>query len=293
LQLCVAFCAHAPWLEQAPLLCHAPPALQVWVSVPQLPQATGFVWPGAQVPAQLPVPGPDTHVALSQATSALHTPLGLHVSTPLLDAEHRVVPGVHCPVHAPATHAVSLQGVGVPHIPDTHACVAELPEHCTPPAGQGPVHTPAVQVEPVQSTAAPHWPSDPQSWTPLPEQRVAPGAHTPAQAPATHAWLLQVWSGESETRSAPHRTAVTLLPHTALFGLALAQSGSIAAHVACVAPGLLSQFWPPGHVDWTAQTPPVQVRTTCCALPSHAFAPGVAHGEPNLPTTPVPASEFP
>jgi hypothetical protein len=95
------------------------------------------------------VPGPETQVALLQATSALHTPLGLHVSTPLLD-------GVHWPAHAPTTHALSLQGVGVPHIPDTHACVAELPEHCTLPAEQGPVHTPAAQVEPVQSTAAPH-----------------------------------------------------------------------------------------------------------------------------------------
>jgi hypothetical protein len=96
------------------------------------------------------------HVALLQATSATHAPLALHFSTPLVDAEHRVAPGVHCPAHAPATHALFVHGVGVPHIPETHDCVAELPEHCTLPAEQGPVHTPAVQVEPPQSTAAPH-----------------------------------------------------------------------------------------------------------------------------------------
>ncbi len=103
------------------------------------------------------------HVALLQATSAVHTPLELHLSTPLPDAAHRVVPGVHCPAQAPATHALSLHRVGVPHMPDTHACVAELPEHCTPPAEHGPVHTPAVQVDPPQSVAAPHWPSEPQT----------------------------------------------------------------------------------------------------------------------------------
>jgi hypothetical protein len=108
-----------------------------------------------------------------------------------------------------------------------------------------------------------------------------------------HAWPVQVCSGESETRSASHRTTVTPVPHTALFGLALAQSGSIATHVACVAPGLLSQFWPAGHVARTAQTPPVQVTTIGCALPAQASFPGVAHGEPAVSTIPVPASGFP
>jgi hypothetical protein len=163
LQLCVAFREHAPWPVHVPLLCHAPLAPQVCVSVPQLPQATGFVCPGAHVPAQVAVLGPATHVELLQVTSAVQTPLVLHLSTPFVDAEHRVVPGLHCPAHAPATHALSLQGVGVPHMPDTHACVAELPEHCMPPAAQLPVHTPAVQVEAAQSTAAPHAPSDPQT----------------------------------------------------------------------------------------------------------------------------------
>jgi hypothetical protein len=107
-----------------------------------------------------------------------------------------------------------------------------------------------------------------------------------------HAWLLQVCSGVSETRSGPQRTTVVPVPQTALSGSAAAQSGSIATHVACVAPGLLSQFWPLGHIARLAQTPPVQVRTTGCALPAQAV-PAVVHGEPSSSTTPVPASGFP
>ncbi len=122
---------------------------------------------------------------------------------------------------------------------------------------------------------------------------MVPGAHTPAHAPPTHAWPLQVCNGESERRSASHRTTVTPVLHTALFGLALAQSGSIATHVACVAPGLLSQFWPLGHVARSVQTPPAQVTTTGCALPLQASVPGVAHGEPAFSTIPVPASGSP
>jgi hypothetical protein len=102
-----------------------------------------------------------------------------------------------------------------------------------------------------------------------------------------HAWPLQVCNGEWEMRSASQRTTVTPVPHTALLGLALAQSGSIVTHVACVAPGLLSQFWPVGHVARTAQTPRVQVRTTCCALPAQTSVPGVAQGSPATPTTTV------
>jgi hypothetical protein len=54
LQACEVFGAHAPAFEQVPLVCHAPLGLQVCVSVPQLPQGTGLVCPGAQVPVHAP-----------------------------------------------------------------------------------------------------------------------------------------------------------------------------------------------------------------------------------------------
>jgi hypothetical protein len=68
----VAFAVQAPELVHVPLVCQAPLALQVCVSVPQWPHATGLVWPGAHTPVQVPVPEPDTHVLLVQATALPH-----------------------------------------------------------------------------------------------------------------------------------------------------------------------------------------------------------------------------
>ena len=53
LHVCVLFGEH-PWPAHMPLGCHAPVALHVWVSVPQLPHSTGFVCPGPHTPAQAP-----------------------------------------------------------------------------------------------------------------------------------------------------------------------------------------------------------------------------------------------
>jgi hypothetical protein len=50
----VALGVHAPCPEHVPLLCQVPWALQIWSSVPQLPQVTGWVCPGAHCPAQPP-----------------------------------------------------------------------------------------------------------------------------------------------------------------------------------------------------------------------------------------------
>jgi hypothetical protein len=53
LQLCPASGAHGPSPAQlAPS--QVPLALHVWVTVPQLPQAIGFVWSGAQTPSHSP-----------------------------------------------------------------------------------------------------------------------------------------------------------------------------------------------------------------------------------------------
>ena len=72
MQLCVAFAVHALPLVHVPLVCQAPLALQVCVSVPQLPQATGLVWPGPHTPVHLPVPVPETHVWLVHETALPH-----------------------------------------------------------------------------------------------------------------------------------------------------------------------------------------------------------------------------
>jgi hypothetical protein len=75
----VAVGAHTPWPPQLPLLCHEPAALHVCVSVPQLPHATGFVWPGAQEPVHDAVPLLATHVLLVHVVvSTVNCPRASH-----------------------------------------------------------------------------------------------------------------------------------------------------------------------------------------------------------------------
>jgi hypothetical protein len=117
LHVCVAFSVHAAEAVQVPLVCQAPLALQICVSVPQVPQATGFVWPGAHTPVQVPVPVPATQVWLVHATGVvLHCPHASQVWTPLL--EHRVAPGVHTDAagHEQALHAQVALHDSVPYV---------------------------------------------------------------------------------------------------------------------------------------------------------------------------------
>jgi hypothetical protein len=58
-------------------------------------------------------------------------------------------------------------------------------------------------------------------------QLVVPGVQTPVHAPLTQAWSVQVATGEWDTRSGPHSTAVVALLHTFWPGAALAHTGSI------------------------------------------------------------------
>lgn len=67
--------------------------------------------PGSHTPVQAPV----TQAWLGQGTGALHVPLALHVSTPLL--EHCFVPGVQTPEHAPPTHAWLVHAAPSCHVP--------------------------------------------------------------------------------------------------------------------------------------------------------------------------------
>jgi hypothetical protein len=70
-------------------------------------------------------------------------PLFPHVSTPL--PTHCTTPGLHCPAHAPDTHAWLVQGTAVPQVPvRLHVCTA-LPEHWVAPGTQMPVQVPIEQ----------------------------------------------------------------------------------------------------------------------------------------------------
>ena len=61
-----------------PLVCQVPLALHVCVSVPQLPQATGFIPPGAHTPVHTP----ETHVwPVQVATGESLTRSGPHCTT--------------------------------------------------------------------------------------------------------------------------------------------------------------------------------------------------------------------
>jgi hypothetical protein len=186
---------------------------------------------GTQTPPQFPptrsiVP---THASL-QVMAGPHCPLMLHIAT-CVSLVHSVVLGLHVPEQTPPMHAWFVQFIGVPHIADTQACTAEVPEHCTAPVVHEPEHAPIRHVELEQSTAAPHVPFGPQVSTPLSEHLVKVGVQTPVHAPLTHAWLVHVATGESETRSGPHCTTAVLLLHTLSPGLAPVQRGSIVAHV--------------------------------------------------------------
>jgi hypothetical protein len=59
-----------------------------------------------------------------------------------------------------------------------------------------------------------HCPFAPQVCGELPLHWVWVGPHTPMQAPPTHVWFVQVATGESDTRSGPHCTAVVALLQT-------------------------------------------------------------------------------
>jgi hypothetical protein len=100
---------------------------------------------------------------------------------------------------------------------------------------------------------------------------------------------VQVATGESDRRSGPHCTAVVALLHTSWPGVALAQFGSMGWHVPWFDPIWLSQSCPDGHSPLGTQAPPLQSRASFCALPLHAGSFAVEHGQPSVPTAPVPA----
>jgi hypothetical protein len=100
------------------------------------------------------VHAPLTQAWLVQAAGALHTPLALHVSTPLF--EHCVVPGVHDPVHAPPTQAWLVHPTGGLQAPLVLHVSTPLPEHCVAPGMQA-AHVPPTHndVIPAQVTGLP------------------------------------------------------------------------------------------------------------------------------------------
>ena len=224
-----------------PLLCQVPLAPHVCVSVPQLPQATGCVWPGAQTPVHDAAPAPCVHVWLVQVAGAAQSPVVLHVETPLL--AHRVAPGVHVPwqdaVSPLCMQAWFVHPTAVPHIPLLpQLCTAALPEHWELPCVHDPEHMPPTQIDLLQATGALQTPVVLQvSTPPAPPLSaslahvVEPGAQEPMQTPPAHAWPEQVFTGTWDSRSASHSTTVVALPQALPPGLAPVHSGSRDAHI--------------------------------------------------------------
>jgi hypothetical protein len=128
-------------VAQVPLGCHVPVDEQVWVSVPQSPQGTGLVCPGAHVP----VHAPPVHVWFVQATGCPHWPFVPHVCTPL--PEHCTWFGVQTPEQAPLEHMPLAHATGLPHAPDTHVCTAP-PAQRVCPLAHAPVSAPPESVPP-------------------------------------------------------------------------------------------------------------------------------------------------
>jgi hypothetical protein len=120
-----------------------PLAEHVSVSVPQWPQATGSVCPGAHVPTQAPL----THVWLVHGTGVPHCPPPLHVWTPL--PEHCFWVGVQEPVQTPPTHVPLAQGPGAPYWPQPPHVSRSAPEHDAEPGVQAgaDAHEQAPQVQ--------------------------------------------------------------------------------------------------------------------------------------------------
>lgn len=81
---------------------------------------------------------------------ATHMPLASHVSVSvpqLPQADMRVWPGAHTPLHAPLTHVWFMHATALPHCPvASHVCTPLLElEHCVLPGTQTPLHAPARQ----------------------------------------------------------------------------------------------------------------------------------------------------
>jgi len=188
--------------------------------------------PFADEPSQSRVPAPqETHAPLVQiwaytvhGTAEPHVPLAEQVSVAL--PAHRVVPGVHTPMHAPPTQADETQGVLLPHapldehvstlllthrvafgvqtpvqLPPTHAWLEHGVPFCqTPPeshvCGVCPLHCLAPGVHAVQLPAVhTSGQADPLCQAPFeshvcgtsPLHCLVPGVHTPVHAPFTQA----------------------------------------------------------------------------------------------------------
>jgi hypothetical protein len=137
--------AHAPWPAQLPSV-QVHDALQVSVSVPQLPHASDRIAPGAHTPCPVQLPSVQAHELLQVSVSVPQLP----------HASDRIAPGAHtpCPVQVPAgTHAQAAVQVkvAIPHIVP-HACSVVAPGLHTPVQAE---HMPLVHTFDAQSLFAP------------------------------------------------------------------------------------------------------------------------------------------
>jgi hypothetical protein len=177
----VAVGEHVPCPEHV-ALCQLPLPVQVCVSVPQLPQATELVWPGAQTPVHVPL----THVWFVHRTGVPHSSLESQVWALL--PEHSFCPDVQAPMHTPPTHMPVLHVVGGCHCP-------QAPQSSTLVAV---AHwgTPGVQTGVIGHEQVPHPQAGVQVCVPYESHAcVAPGTHAPCPEHVPldiHASLAQV-----------------------------------------------------------------------------------------------------
>jgi hypothetical protein len=143
---------HTPWHWAAVLLTAAHAWLVQEIGTLQLP-VLSHTWmaelpahcelPVSHVPWQEAGPASATHEEFMHATAAPQFPLASQVCTP--PAEHWVVPGTHCPWHAPPTHAEFTQATGDPYVPVPSHVSTPLFEQTVAVGVHDPTHTPLTQ----------------------------------------------------------------------------------------------------------------------------------------------------
>jgi hypothetical protein len=129
---------------------HVPDELQSWVA--EFP--AHCVAPAVHVPWQDAGPPSATQVEPLHATAVPQLPLLSQVCTPWL--EHCVVPGMHCPMHMPPTHAEFVQATAVPQFPLMSQVSTPFPKHRVAPGAHMPVQAPPTQAWLEHATALAH-----------------------------------------------------------------------------------------------------------------------------------------
>jgi hypothetical protein len=217
--------------------------------------------------------------------------------------EHFVAPGVHCPVHAPPTHAWLLHADGVPQLPaalQVDTALSEPPSapvaHSVEFGAQTPWHDAVPEGPPhawlAHVVAVPHVPVAVQVWIEeLPAHCVCPGAHTPVQDAVPlvtrHVEFEQV-EGVPHVPDEEHVATALRGPPSAPVAHSVAPGEQLPVHAAWRDPGVVSMVT---HA-WLTQAAglpqlPLLSHVWREAFPEHCVFPGV---QVPLHTAPAPPS---